>query len=41
MSDTLVWFHNGSDKPAIEFYQPLLGCKGSDGPVGLERDGGT
>lgn len=38
MSDTFVWFHNGSDKPAesVSFYEELLGWTGSDGPGGMK-----
>jgi predicted enzyme related to lactoylglutathione lyase len=37
MSNTFVWFHNGSDRPAdsVSFYEKLLGWKGSDGPPGM------
>ncbi len=37
MSETFVWFHNGSEKPAdsVTFYERLLGWKGSEGPPGM------
>jgi uncharacterized protein len=37
MSNTFVWFHNGSDKPAdaAKFYERLLGWKAADGPAGM------
>ena len=37
MTNPFVWFHNGSDKPAetVQFYEKLLGWKGSEGPGGM------
>jgi uncharacterized protein len=37
MTSPFVWFHNGSEKPAeaVEFYEKLLGWKGSQGPGGM------
>jgi predicted enzyme related to lactoylglutathione lyase len=45
MSDTFVWFHNGSEKPddSARFYEKLLGWKPSAGPPGttmLAREAG-
>ena len=45
MSETFVWFHNASDKPAesTKFYEQLLGWRPSAGPGGmtmLARDAG-
>ncbi|MGH7440465.1 MAG: VOC family protein [Polyangiaceae bacterium] len=37
MSNTFVWFHNGSENPAetARFYEKLLGWNSSDGPAGM------
>lgn len=45
MSQTFVWFHNGSEKPAdsAAFYEKFLGWKASEGPANmtmLTKEGG-
>jgi predicted enzyme related to lactoylglutathione lyase len=42
MTNPFVWFHNGSEKPAqaVEFYEKLLGWKGSEGPGGMSMFSG-
>jgi predicted enzyme related to lactoylglutathione lyase len=42
MTNPFVWFHNGSEKPAeaVQFYEKLLGWKGSEGPGGLRTFSG-
>ena len=42
MTNPFVWFHNGSEKPAeaVQFYQKLLGWKGSEGPGGMSMFSG-
>ena len=45
MSNTFVWFHNGSERPddSARFYEKLLGWKPSAGPPGttmLAKDAG-
>ena len=42
MTNPFVWFQNGSEKPAeaIQFYEKLLGWKGSEGPGGMSMFSG-